>query len=197
MHAEFPERDGSWAQHLEGSYPPRDELRTLDAVGKTWLYIDNGAREMEWSAHDNTAVVRWSLREHGTVLRGPDPKTFVDPVSSDDLRTQVLADANRFMPSLRTWAPELDNAWLQPYVVATFCRFLHTLDCGRVTSKRQALLWALDHLDPSWSDLIQQALEDRPDPWGRLGRPARPGTVEETLRFVKYAEGIAQGYRQT
>jgi aminoglycoside adenylyltransferase-like protein len=194
MHAEFPERDVSWAQHLEGSYPPQDELRTLGAVGKTWLYVDNGAREMGWSAHDNTAVTRWSLRERGTVLTGPEPKALVDPVSAHDLRTQALADANRFMATLHKSAVELDNAWLQPYIVATFCRFLHTLDCGEVTSKRQALLWARNHLDPAWSDIIQQALCDRPDPWGRVRQPARPGTLQETLRFAKYGESIAERY---
>lgn len=190
MHAEFPQRDVRWAQHLEGSYPPVTDLRTLAAVGRRWLYVDNGAREMEWSTHCNTAVVRWSLRECGVVLAGPEPRTLVDPVTADDLRAQVRADAGRLLPLLPTWT-RLDNAWTQPYVVATFCRFLHTIHCGRVTSKRQALLWARDNLDPEWSGLIQQALDDRPDPWLRVGRPARPGSVAVTRRFAAYAESLA------
>lgn len=148
MHAEFPRRDLVWAQHLEGYCPQKDERRTLDAVGTPWLYVDNGAGELERSTHCNTAVVRWSLRESGVVLAGPDPRALVGPVNAADLRAQVLVDAKRFMPLLAGWA-DIDNAWTQPYVVATFCRFLHTLDAGRVTSKRQALLWGLDHLAPS------------------------------------------------
>ena len=194
MHAEFPARDLVWAQHLEGSYPQHDELRTLAAVGKPWLYVDNGADEMERSTHCNTAVARWSLRECGVVLAGPDPKTLVDQVTAADLRAQVLVDAERFMPLLAGWA-DLDNAWTQPYVVATFCRFLHTLDCGRVTSKRQALLWGRDHLDDEWGDLIQQALDDRPDPWQRVGRPARRGSVGPTRRFADYAENLAASHQ--
>lgn len=189
MHAEFPHRAVTWAQHLEGSYPPATELRTLAAVGRNWLYVDNGASEMEWSTHCNTAVVRWSLRERGVVLAGPDPITLVDPVTADDLRAQVREDARRLMPLLPTWTT-LDSAWTQPYVVATFCRFLHTLHCGQVTSKRAALLWARDSLDPQWSTLIQQALDDRPDPWTRVHRPARPNTVAPTLRFATYAEHL-------
>jgi hypothetical protein len=47
------------------------ELRTLRALGRRWLYIDHGWREMRWSAHGNTEVVRWSLREYGVTLAGP------------------------------------------------------------------------------------------------------------------------------
>lgn len=191
MHAEFPDRELSWAQHLEGSYPPRDELRSLGSAGKPWLYVDNGAREMERSPHCNTAVVRWSLREYGVVLTGPEPRNLVDPVSAEDLRVQVRSDARRFMPLLETWA-KLDSAWTQPFVIATFCRFLHTVDCGRVTSKRQALRWARDHLDPRWRQLIQRALDDRPDPWKRVSKPARSGSIEPTLEFARYAEDLAR-----
>jgi shikimate kinase len=190
LHASFPARPVGWAHHLEGSYPPVDELRTVAAVGKAWLYVDNGASQMEWSTHCNSAVVRWILREHGLVLTGPEPRTLLDPVSAADLRLQAHADAQRFMPMLASWA-DLDNAWTQPYVVATFCRFLHTLDTGRVTSKRVAMTWARDALDPQWSGLIQQALDDRPDPWERVDQSARPGSVERTRQFASYAEALA------
>jgi hypothetical protein len=36
-------------------------------------------------------------------------------------------------------------------------------------------------------DFIQQALDDRPDPWQRVYKPAEPETVERTLAFVDYA----------
>jgi predicted nucleotidyltransferase len=197
LHAAFPVRaegrapDGPvpWAGRLEGSYPPVAELRTLAATGRPWLYVDNGHAEMEWSLHDNTSVVRWSLREHGRVLAGPDPAELVCPVTAEELRAQVRVDATRLMPLLPTWT-ELDNAWTQPYVVATFCRFLHTLDTGRVHSKRSGLLWAAGRLDPRWGPLLRQALTDRADPWTRSQRPARPGSAEETRRFAAYAESL-------
>lgn len=191
LHAALPGLPSPWARHLEGSYPPVDELRGLTAARRSWLYVDNGAREMEWSDHDDTAVVRWSLRERGVVLSGPAPATLVDEVSAGDLRRQARADAARFLPLLPTWA-ELDNAWTQPYVVATFCRFLHTLAIGEVTSKAQALRWARDELDPRWRALVDGALADRPDPWERIRHPARPGSVETTLQFARYAEELAQ-----
>ena len=60
----------SWAQHLEGSYIPRQVLRRPDPDRRPLLYLDNGATEFALDSHDNTAVVRWSLPERGVVLAG-------------------------------------------------------------------------------------------------------------------------------
>src|SRR5947209_1727122 len=79
----------SWAQHLEGSYIPRKVLRRPDPDRRPLLYLDNGATEFALDNHDNTAVVRWSLREHGVVLAGPDPRQLVDPIAADTLRAEV------------------------------------------------------------------------------------------------------------
>jgi hypothetical protein len=79
------------------------------------------------------------------------------------------------------------SAWLQPHVVLSFCRMLHTLSTGRVGSKRAAGLWALTALDGRWGSLIQRALDDRPDPWLRVHRPADQVAVTETWAFLDYA----------
>ena len=86
----------------------------------------------------------------------------------------------------------LDVAWGQRYTVTTYCRILHTLHTGQVTSKRAALMWARDALDPEWSGLIQQVLDDRPLGWAD-GAPARPGSAERTLAFARYAQARASG----
>jgi hypothetical protein len=161
----------------------------MAAAGKPWLYVDNGWREMQRDPHDNTAVARWSLREHGVTLDGPPPASLVDPVSGDELREQAVDVARSFLPSLDGWT-ELDNAWTQTYAVASFCRFRFTMTTGEVTSKRAAMGWALDELDRRWHGLIQQAIDDRPDPWVRAQRPARPGSVEPTLAFIAHVEDL-------
>ena len=191
MHAEFPTRSAHWAQHLEGSYPPLDELRTLRGLGKPWLYIDHGWREMQWSTHCNTEVVRWSLRERGVTLAGPGPRALVDEVPASVLRVRMRECARDFLPDLYSWI-HFDTAWAQRYAVTTLCRILHTIDSGEVTSKRAALLWARDHLDPRWSGLIVQVLEDRPLGWDGGAAP-RPGSVEQTLAFVDYVQACALG----
>jgi len=82
MHARMYELETPWAQHLEGSYIPRGRIRHVDPTRAPYFYLDNGASRLEWDNHCNTAIVRWSLREHGLVLAGPEIKTLVDPVTA-------------------------------------------------------------------------------------------------------------------
>jgi hypothetical protein len=189
LHAAIPARPEHWAHHLEGSYAPRDELRSLASLGKNWLFVDHGHREMEWSTHCNTEVVRWVLREHGLTLAGPDPKALVDEVQPDVLRARMRQEVDDFLPGMLTWI-KLDSPWAQRYAVTTLCRILYTLEAGQVASKRASLLWAKDNLDPRWRGLIGGTLEDRSLGWNHGDRP-RPGALEATLAFNDYARARA------
>ncbi len=188
MHKRLYELDVPWAQHLEGSYAPKERLRRLEPDRSPYLYLDNGATELVRDNHCNTAVVRWSLREHGVVLAGPDPKSLVDPVTAEQLRSEALEG----LSELAAWASAPTKAgemsrWKQPYLVLSACRMLHTLADARVSSKREAGEWALEALDPEWRPLIRRALDDRPDPWLRVHQPADPELAHRTLGFVDYA----------
>jgi hypothetical protein len=190
LHARFPTRDIDWARHLEGSYIPMASIRRPDATRAPYWYVDNGSPDLERSNHDNTAVVRWVLREYGIALDGPDPASLVDIVTADDLRDEVLGAMREQVQELRAYTASLDeqwSAWLQPHVVLSYCRMLHTLHTGRVGSKLAAGQWALVALDSEWAPLIQRALDDRPDPWLRVHRPADRALVADTWRLVDYA----------
>lgn len=179
-----------WAQHLEGSYVPREQLRKPDPERRPWFYFDNGATEPAWDNHDNTAVVRWSLREHGVVLEGPHPKELVDAVSADDLRSDALwaiDEWEAWIPTLTSW-----SARFQPDSVLAYCRMLHTVQTGRLGSKPEAAEWALDFVDPEWRPLILESRAERPDPWARVKRPADPARVERTRAFMEYVARIAR-----
>jgi hypothetical protein len=189
LHAAIPARPDHWAHHLEGSYAPRDELHSLASLGKKWLFVDHGHREMEWSTHCNTEVVRWVLREHGLTLAGPDPKALVDEVQPDVLRARMRQEVHDFLPGMLTWI-KLDSPLAQRYAVTTLCRILYTLEAGQVASKRASLLWAKDNLDPRWRGLIGGTLEDRSLGWNHEDRP-RPGALEATLAFNDYARAQA------
>jgi len=185
MHKRLYAREVAWAQHLEGSYAPTDQLRRPDPSRSPWWFLDNGADELVLDNHCNTAVMRWTLREHGIVLAGPDARTLVEPVPAGALRAEALATMREYAD----WAPEPTKSgpisrWKQPYLVLTFCRLLHTIAEGRVGSKQEAGQWAIRELDPRWADLIQCALDDRPDPWGRVYQPADPEAIERTVAFV-------------
>jgi hypothetical protein len=188
MHKRIYELDVEWAQHLEGSYVPRAQLRRVDPSRTPYLYLDNGASELIRDNHCNTAVVRWSLRERGVVLAGPDPKSLVEPVSAAQLRREAMEAIREYVE----WAPEPTKTggmsrWKQAYRVLSYCRILHMLETGRVTSKREAGEWALTTLDSEWTELIQRALNERPDPWKRVHQPADADLSERTLAFGDYA----------
>jgi hypothetical protein len=174
-----------WARHLEGSYIPQEVVRRPDPVRSPLLYLDNGATEFVLDNHDNTAVVRWSLREHGVVLAGPDPRELVDPITPNELR----ADVRWALDKWAAWFRSIESINRRALAVAVLshCRILHTLASGEVTSKRVAGEWALHALDPESVPLIRWALEDRPDPWRKVHEPADPALLRCTRQFIGYA----------
>jgi hypothetical protein len=185
LHQRLYAQPTPWAQHLDGSYFPRRILRTPDPERRPLLYLDNGATEFRLDNHDNTAVVRWSLRERGVVLAGPHPSELVDPVSADQLREDVRWALNEWA----AWFRSVDSISRRGLAVAVLshCRILHTLATGAVGSKLVAGEWALRELDPEWASLIRWALDDRPDPWAKVREPADPELVRRTLKLSEFA----------
>jgi hypothetical protein len=183
LHDEIPTRPGYWPKNVEGSYAPLGDVQTLDALGRDWLFVDHGRRELQWDEHCNRPEIRWILRERSPALFGPPPRDFAAVVPPDVLRRAALPAIESFMADLVTWA-SFDLVWTQRYAVATLCRMLFTLDRGEITSKPGALEWGLATLDQRWHALIRNAQEDRQLPWQD---PPRPGSVEETYAFADYA----------
>jgi hypothetical protein len=194
---EIPWTSTPWAKHLEGSYITKDLLKRPDPLQTPLLYLDNTARVLERSDHCNKALVRWTLREHGIALAGPDPKTLVDPISPDDLRQESL----QIMPKLHAWAKEVltpeaqNNRWSQSYVLISSCRLLYTIQVGTITSKLQAVRWAQANLEPRWNDLIERAWQDRPNPSLKSRLQADPNDTRDTLEFVQHVFELIDGER--
>lgn len=191
LHESFLSEDGHWNRHLEGSYAPIDDLRRLDALGRDWLFVDHGHAEMEWSTHCNSPEHRWTLRHHGVVLVGP-PREMVADVPPGLLRERMRAQVPGFMTELATWIDVDEIAWAQRYAVTTLCRMLFTVSFGTITSKRGALLWASDHLDPQWRQLVIRAERERLRGWDPTDRPEHE-LVEQTHHFADYVAQRAAG----
>jgi hypothetical protein len=186
LHADLHTRE-PWGPHLEGSYVPALLLRTVDPDRTPIPFLDHGSSRLVLDPHCNTAVTRWTLREHGIVLAGPPPVALVGPVDAGDLR----AEARRTLAEIAAWVGGLDgmNRWEQPYVVLSLCRVLRTLREADVVSKARAGAWAMDTFaDPAERELIRQALADRPDPVGRWFQPASTDAVASTLAFLAAVE---------
>jgi hypothetical protein len=71
MHERIYHLPVSWAQHLEGSYFPKELLKDYTQRGGEVWYVDHGATVIIRHKHCNTLVVRWTLREKGVTLHGP------------------------------------------------------------------------------------------------------------------------------
>ena len=186
LHDELPTRAGHWPHDLEGSYAPIEELASVDFLGSEWLFNDHGQRTLELDDHCNRGYTRWILREHGIVLAGPEPRSFMAPVPEAVLRAEAAAAIPTLLDDIATWLDIESLAWGQRYAVTSACRTLYTLETARVASKAGALEWAQRSLDPRWRPLLGQVRDDRARGYDPNERP-RPGSADEARAFAAYA----------
>lgn len=180
MHEETWATSLKRAGKLEGAYVPLELIRRHDPDGPPCPGINEGEFHVEKLGSD-WVIQRYVVRENGVVLEGPDPKTFVEPVSPEDIRSAVIGILNEW------WFPMLeDPSWLRdhesPYrafAVITMCRVLHALTHGTVVSKPRAVQWALQELGEPWKQLIEKAAAVSPD--NEMDVP-----LNETLNFIRF-----------
>ena len=185
MHARINQIDTGWAIQLEGSYISRHALRRFDPEHALYPNIERGSGEcLKMVYHDEPWIIhRYILRERGITLTGPDPKTLIDPVSSNDLRRAMF-------PALHGWATQILNnpdkmtsRGYQSYIVLTLCRILYTLQLGNVVSKSKAVRWVKGTVNENWKALINRAWVGR-----HQDQQLPPDTDEmnQTLDFIRY-----------
>jgi hypothetical protein len=88
MHERLAAAHPRWGVELEGSYIPRAAVRRYDPSLANHPNLERGKTErLKWKRHGEDWLVHYHIvRERGTPLFGPDPKTLIDPVAPDDLR---------------------------------------------------------------------------------------------------------------
>ncbi|HZO89607.1 MAG TPA: aminoglycoside adenylyltransferase domain-containing protein [Chthonomonadaceae bacterium] len=182
LHGQLAALPNCYANRLEIAYIDRAALKRFQA-GRSHPTLGQG-ETLAWSEHrDNWILERWTVREHGVALLGPDAQTLIVPISPQDLRAAVRA-------RLRDWADWADQPddpdWLLPrrhkaYVVETMCRALYTLAHSRLSSKPVAVAWALETLPEPWRSTVERSqawrTDDTPD----------PALVPEVMGFVRWA----------
>lgn len=193
MHDALARLDSPWAIQIEGSYMWRQALRRYDPQDNRYPNIERGQGErLKWVHHDATwDLHRYVLRERGIILAGPDPKTLIDPVTPDHLRSVML-------PNLFDWAARLMEhpegmraRGYQSYTVLSLCRILYTLQFADVVSKKTAVGWAKEALDPQWTPLIERAWVNRSSPDG----DAAAEDIQGTQDMIRYAIERGRAYQ--
>ena len=192
FHARMYRQESGWAQHLEGSYFPRELLKRGDPTKKPLLFLDNAHDALTRSDHDNSLVVRWVVREHGIPLAGPNADELIDPVSADELRNEVLGVMQDWAKDIFAGRWQMNNRWAQPFAVLSYCRMLHTLQTGRIHSKLAGAQWSQSALEPGWAGLIQRAWEERPNPSLKVRQAADVNDVASTRTFIEYALDVSR-----
>jgi predicted nucleotidyltransferase len=188
MHEQVAASGLPFADHLEGSYIPREALRRYDPANALHPTIGNDW-PFQLGFHDaNWIIERAIVRERGVVLYGPPPETLTDPVSPEQLRVatcQQLADVWRS----RIEDPDWPRAGLySAFAVLTLCRALYTLRHGAFCSKPVAAAWAAQTY-PAWEPRIAWALAHRADVTDVL-----PSEFDEALAMLREAFAEAQSW---
>ncbi len=185
IHRRMPTRAEHWARVLEGSYATADQLRERANSNQSWLYVDNGQREMELSSHDNTETFRWVLKNRGLPITGPPPDSLLPEVPTQVLRQEAAALAVRRHDDALSDLEYLENGWGQPHEVLTQCRMLYSASTGQVAGKNEAARWCLTVLPTEWHQLVEAAIADRPNPWERVHKRADPRLTALARRFIE------------
>src|SRR5213593_4874240 len=188
MHARLAALPNPYADRLEGAYIERASLRRFEP-GREFLTIECET-PLRWKEHETSSLIeRYVLREKSVALLGPDPKSLIDLISSEELRAGI----RRRLHEWATWAANPhDPEWLPPrshqaYVVETMCRALYTLTFGELVSKRMAAEWARKALPEQWSALVASLVAVRAD------AAEAPATIPDVLGFVEWvSERAAQ-----
>lgn len=185
FHLHLYNHESPWAKHLEGSYIPRDILRDYNLAGKDVWYLDHGSTSFKRSAHDNTIAVKWILREKGVVLAGPNPQELMNPIPVSELRLDIYRTFANWAAAIFENHEEIGSHFYQTFAVLSYCRMLHDIHPGEISSKRDGAEWAKAHLDPKWHDLIDEAWLGRPNPAVSARRPAQPEDVRRTIELIR------------
>ncbi len=185
MHAEMYALPSIWARHLEGSYISQVLVRHADPAKTPLWYLDNGRSHLILSTHDNELVMRWTVREAGITLFGPEPTSLIAPIDAAELRQEIRNTMHDWAGAMDAQQYAMTNQWVQAFTVVSYCRMLHSLATGRIGSKRAGVTWALTNLEPQWHRLIEKAWANRPNPSLKYRTPADQTLVTETLDFIK------------
>lgn len=177
---------GLWTGRFEAAILPLPLLRRSPPPAPHAHVCMNTAIPSFWFGKDVLGP-EWILNLHsvwtGNVsYAGPLPRTFIAPVSPQEIRDDVRNLLRNF------WSTHLHGPeWMKPrkyqaFTILTMCRALYSAEFGTMISKPGAAAWATATLEPRWAPVIRRALEWRHD-------PTPDEEMAETLSFLRFVVG--------
>jgi predicted nucleotidyltransferase len=200
-HTHTYSQNNRWVKRFEYSFfpvhvfnqhsSPYTDGKPTDLQGRALWYFDHGSPTIERSDHCNTLVTRWTVREKGKTLLGPDPATLIEPIPAANLRKEIKETLIGWGHDLLENPEPYRNRFYQSYLVLNYARMLHDLHAGKIRSKLAGMHWAKAHLDPQWIDLIDFCWKERQDTLISVKQPTNAEVFEQSLAFVTYV--VEQG----
>jgi len=175
------------ASKLEGAYIPKELIHKHNPNGLPCPTINEGNFYLDTPGSD-WVIQRHVVRECGVVLEGPDPKTLIDFISSENIRNSVMGVLREWwFPMLEKpeWLREHDDGY-RSFAVITMCRVFHALKHGTIVSKPKATQWAKENLDSKWNLLIDKAVAVSHHEEHEI-------YLDETLGFIRYTKEQIEG----
>lgn len=179
MHADLWNSGLKWASKLEGAYVPRNLIRRHNSNHRP-MPIVNEQSFYSGEIGSDWIIQRHIIRECGIRISGPDPKTLIDPVSEDDIRSAVMGMLTEWwFPMLNTpdWLANRGSEY-HAYAIISMCRALHAIEHGTIVSKPAAAAWASDQLGQPWNQSITRALQAHHE--------NNEGLLREALEFIQF-----------
>jgi hypothetical protein len=184
IHTNFSASGSPWSARIEVAYIPQGALCANVPMAARYPQIEKGRELVLEPVESGWVLQLYTLREHGIVVAGPDPRTLVSPIDGAGVRRASAAHAT-------VWAEQAhhDPDWLawvrhrehQAFVVLTLCRMLYSLASGTVASKPRAARWMIQTTGTRWEALIQSALVGQHEPG-----VASDAEVRDTIALIGY-----------
>ncbi len=187
LHERLPAEGNDFSLDYDVYYIDRGTIRRFKE-GQRHVKVGLG-EPFGWSDHrPNWVLERWTVRERGVTVTGPDPKTLIDPISTAQIREAV---GDELRKRVVHWA---DGSWphevllhrgAQVFEIETVCRALYTIESGELTTKRQAVSWGLDALPEPWHALLEWSQGYRGD------KTPDATKIPEVMLFLRWAAAEA------
>jgi hypothetical protein len=184
LHRRIPPDDNVSGRPYEVSYIDRTSIRRFEPSQRRHLSVGWDLPFGRYEHRPNWVLERWTVRERGVVVYGPDPKTLIDPISTTEIREAVREELQERLASWSdgSWpAEEMTHRAAQVFEIETVCRAIQTIEKGELTTKQEAVDWALDTLPEPWRSLIEWSQGYRGD------RTVDEVKVPQVMSFLRWA----------
>lgn len=148
-------QEDPWVERLQMSFLIRRTVLDDDPAACLFQY-----GRMKRSGSDGNPLIWLDFFQHGCVLHGPEPQSFLPKITPESFREALAREVGYLREELNV---KPDGEWrdrvsYRVYAVLTLCRILHSARTGHITSKPEAGKWALGRVPGDWHTLIRSAL---------------------------------------